>query len=673
MSGNDALRDLGQYCGILPRFYDLQGHVHPTSDETYRALLNAEGYRVETEDDCRACLHDLRTKAAGRWFPEEVIIRAQTPWNLEFGLGATWRLTDTLSGEVTAHGEPADFIALPPLVDGVYLLRASVGDRVEDVRILAAPDRLPSLQEVTGAARIWGMTLALYGLTSDVGTGLGSYGDLATVASVVGQKGGDFLGVNPVHNMGAAVEDAISPYSPSHRGFFNTEYIALDRVPGLETSPMAADYIRQIPVIFGAETSAGEIQHFAHKKRHANGLRTLFDAFVKEASDAEKQSFQAFCAEGGAHLDRFAEFESRALKFGADWRDWPEGAIGVVPEDVEFHKWLQWVANTQLADAQRSAKASGMGLGLYLDLAVGPRRDGAEAWCEADAIAPGVSTGAPPDHLSPAGQNWNLAAFSPRRLQAQNYGPLRRILAQTMRHAGVVRIDHVLGLNRSFWIPDNGAAGGYITQPFRSLLAVIKIEAARARTLVIGEDLGLVPDGFRDEMRDNGFYGYSVLQYEKQGDMFRHPDHGPAQVLSCFATHDTPTLRGYEAGRDIDWWQTLGWTDEVQAAETRTQRLRDLKALKHLGGSENDGDLAVSVTETLARSHAAMVSMQLDDVLNHVEAQNLPGTVHEHPNWRRKYDVVVEALTDAPNLTELADIMVQAGRGRGAKPSATDG
>lgn len=298
-----------------------------------------------------------------------------------------------------------------------------------------------------------------------------------------------------------------------------------------------------------------------------------------------------------------------------------------------------------------------MALGLYLDLAVGSRRDGAESWCAQTAIAQGVSIGAPPDHLSPAGQNWDLAAFAPRKLKAERYRPLRRIIAQTIRHAGIIRIDHVLGLNRSYWIPDDGSPGGYIHQPFESLLAVIKIEAARYNCAVIGEDLGLVPDGFRDTMRAHGFYGYSVLQYEKDDSgAFRTSDAGSAQVLSCFATHDTPTVKGYETGHDIGWWENLSWVDRETAENMREQRKADVSRY-----TEN-GDFNANVHGMLAGSSACLAAVQLDDVLGAKEAQNLPGTIDEHPNWRRKYDIALEDLNDAPALKAIAALMTRAGR-----------
>lgn len=326
-------------------------------------------------------------------------------------------------------------------------------------------------------------------------------------------------------------------------------------------------------------------------------------------------------------------------------------------ERLEFHMWLQWVAETQLAQAQARGKAAGMPLGLYLDFAVGSRRDGAESWCEQAAVAQGVSIGAPPDQLNPEGQNWNLTAFAPRKLRAMRYRPLRRIIAQTIRHAGIIRIDHVLGLNRSYWIPDDGSPGGYIHQPFESLLAIIKIEAERFNCAVVGEDLGLVPDGFRDTMRDNGFYGYSVLQYEKDDHGgFGETDPVATQALSCFATHDTPTVKGYETGRDIDWWEKLDWIDAQAADVMRHDRRVEVDAFR------GDSDFQDRVHGHLAHSNATLVTVQLDDVFGVVEAQNLPGTIVQHPNWRRKYDVDLCKFSLDGRLTAVASLMRSAGR-----------
>ncbi len=649
MTADGDLAALAELCGILPGYRDLQGVERDVSSATRRALLAASGVDVSDDAAIRDSLAALRRAAQERRFPEEVIVDSGAPAPLSFGEGAAWSLR--LDGEEAefAQGRPSGRIDLPPLPPGVHELTVHAPGRAETVTVLAAPKRLASVETRTGAARLWGLNAALYGVRSERNAGVGDFEDLARLAEIAGGQGAAFLGVNPLHNMGFADLTAISPYSPSHRGFLNTACIALDRIPGLREAPDMAE--------FEPIRKADAIAYRDHKRAHNRKLEALFESFAKTAALGAREDFAAFRARGGAGLAEFARFEALSEIHGSDWRTWPRDAGEAPAPRVEFHMWLQWVANAQLAAAQARAGAAGMPLGLYLDLAVGPRRDGAECWCERSAIAQGVSIGAPPDHLSPEGQNWSLAAFAPRKLKALKYAPLRRILAQTMRHAGVIRIDHALGLSRSFWIPDDGSPGGYVRQPFEALLAVIKIEAERRGCVVIGEDLGLVPQGFRETMREHGFYGYSVLQYEKDADgAFRDPGGEGGQVLSCFATHDTPTVRGYELGRDIDWWEKLNWIDAPTAEAMRRRRAAEVAAIAR------GGDFQTSVHALLARSKAALVAVQLDDVLGAAEAQNLPGTIDQHPNWRRRYAVPLEDLPGDDRLTAIAAMMRDAGR-----------
>ena len=654
MSVEHDLAALAGMCGILPDFYDLQGNLRPTSPETQKALLRANGIDVSSEEAIQTSLAALRHAQEDRWFPEEIIVQSECAAVQEFGLGASWQIRLDETDEVIAQGAPADFITVPPLSSGVYAMTATASGRTEVVTILAAPTRLPSIEDLTGSSRFWGLNLALYGLRSKRNAGIGDLADLAMIAESAGKNGAAFLGINPLHTMGHCDLKAISPYSPSHRGFWNTACIALDKIPGLD-APFDLD-------AFNTIRAAETIDYIAHKRAHSQALETLFERFTKSAESGAQDDFNAFTLKSGDDLSAFAMFEALTEIYGPDWRIWPSEREEPPKGRLAFHMWLQWVAETQRASAQMRAKAGGMALGLYLDLAVGSRRDGAESWCEQSVIAQGVSIGAPPDHLSPAGQNWDLAAFAPRKLKAQRYRPLRRILAQTIRHAGVIRIDHVLGLNRSYWIPDDGSPGGYINQPFESLLAVIKIEAERYNCTVIGEDLGLVPDGFRETMREHGFYGYSVLQYEKdQSGAFRDPNENSSQVLSCFATHDTPTVKGYETGRDIDWWEKLAWIDTPTAAHMREQRASEVAVFK------GDGDFEANIHARLAYSNASLVVVQLDDILGTQDAQNLPGTINEHPNWRRKYDVALEALKRNAALKSTAAVMQDAGRATRAK------
>ncbi len=648
MSVLDELAALSELCGILPEFYDLNGTQRRTSSETQKAMLAANGIDVSSEDAIRSSLAMLRHEQEDRWFPDEIIVQSKTEAPQHFGLGAEWHVRADGSEDIIAQGAPRDFITVPPLPSGIYVLTATASGRTETITVLAAPERLPSVEELTGKSRLWGMTLALYGLRSARNSGLGDFEDLANVAEAAAGKGASFLGINPLHNMGFCDHLAISPYSPSHRGFLNTAYIALDKIPGLDTDDLSA---------FSDLRACETVPYLAHKPAHNAALDQAYARFTMSATKDAKTAFATFKKNTASDLNDFARFEALSEIYGPDWKSWPETPKDPAKARLEFHIWMQWVANAQLTLAQARAKAAGMPLGLYLDLAVGSRRDGAEAWCAQAVLATGVSIGAPPDHLSPQGQNWNLTAFSPRKLKAQRYKALRRIVSQMIQHAGVIRIDHVLGLNRSFWIPDDGSPGAYIRQPFESLLAVIKIEAERHNCAVVGEDLGLVPDGFRDTMRHHGFYGYSVLQYEKEPDgTFRDPSALSAQVLSCFATHDTPTVKGYEIGRDIDWWHKLDWIDATTADDARAQRSAEVTAFN------GDGAFEPSIHARLAYSDAALVSVQLDDIEANPEAQNLPGTIDEHPNWRRRYSEAVETLPQNATLVSTSETMRNAAR-----------
>ena len=391
-------------------------------------------------------------------------------------------------------------------------------------------------------------------------------------------------------------------------------------------------------------------------------MQAEYDASAKSDAFARWQKAQ------GPDLADFARFEALSERHGPDFRRWPAGlrqpgpaATAEAGPRAGFHAWLQWRAETQIGAAQAAARGAGMALGLYLDLAVGPRPGGAEVWMNAETIAQGVSIGAPPDHLSPGGQSWALAAHAPGPLARAFYAPLRAMLRRLMAQSGLLRIDHALGLLRSFWIPDDGSPGGYVSQPIEALLAVIAIEAERAGCVIVGEDLGLVPEGFRDTLAQAGLYSYSVWQYEADDTgQLRPPRTLSANSLACFATHDTPTLQGFWHGEDIALWQRVGWIDPDTARTRHAHRSRQRGSLRSLCGIAPDAPaetISQAIHQTLARAPSALLAIQLDDALGLGEAQNLPGTIDEHPNWRRRLPLPVEDLTTSPGLRILEGLM----------------
>ena len=584
MNATQALDDLADRYGILPGYLDFAGIEQTTGPETKTALLRGAGLVLDSDAMIFEALADDTAKEDRRLLAAEVVIESGQPALLECPAGTEWRIVSEPQIEVCAGRAGKGGIKIPPLPSGIYGLEFAAQGSTGATTVIVAPPGLPSVDDITGTARIWGINLALYGLRSDRNTGLGDYEDLAQAAEGAVEFGAGFVGINPAHALGWRDSGTRSPYSPSHRGFLNTAHIALDGIIGLENNPAARKLLAAAELNFAPVRASETINYIEHQTQHQIILEQLFPKFMEQAEPDHRSNFNAFRLDRGRSLIEFAFFEALSEDHGADWRTWPselqdKNSAQVADAEqrlqprIRFHSWLQWLADQQLSGAQRRAKSSGMALGLYQDFAVGPRRGAAESWCESDTVARGVSLGAPPDHLSPGGQNWNIAAFAPNKLSTHKFAAQQRVIAQAIRHSGMLRIDHVLGMNRSFWIPDDGSPGGYVRQPSDVIFGIISIQAERAGIVVIGEDLGLVPEGFRKEMSRRGFYGYSVLQFEKSEKRgFAAYSDLRLRSLACFGTHDTPTMKGYWQGRDIDWWQKLGWIDQIQADRNRRDR-----------------------------------------------------------------------------------------------------
>ncbi|MXN65422.1 4-alpha-glucanotransferase [Stappia sp. GBMRC 2046] len=673
MTAPGVLETLSAKAGIFGEFRDLQNVVRPTAPETRRALLAACGLPAGTDTEARETLAALEAEEASQIIRHEIVLSCDRSCEVVVPKGTEWELV-LETGERFDAGRSSGRIGLPPLPPGVHDLHLKQAQSAQSVLLIAAPDVLPTLAG-RGMERIWGVVGTVYGLRSSRNFGLGDFADLGMMAEALAASDASFYGINPVHAPGWSDRDTISPYSPTHRGFLNIWHIAPDKTADLCACPSMTALVAEAASQFLAVRESERIDYAGHRAL----LRPLFErsykAFQAEAPDSVRADLAVFRHEGGAALEDFALFETLSERHGADWNRWPaelhcrESVTRTkkLQARMDFHIWLQWLADRQLSAAQAKACSAGMPVGLYLDLAVGSRLGGAESWCERASLAEEVSIGAPPDDLSPAGQNWNLAAYAPRKLARDRYVALRRLLRRIMRHCGLLRIDHVLGLKRSFWLPRDGSPGGYISQPFRTLAAIVAIEAHRSNTIVVGEDLGLVPDGFRDELCQLGFYGYSVLQYEKADGVLHDPSRLRKRSLACFATHDTPTLRGYWEGADIDWWERLGWIAPAEKSGKRLERDKEAAGLlaNAPAGYRNADDaegFRDAMHATLAQSPAELVAVQLDDILGEREAQNLPSTIGEHPNWLRRCPVPIEELAGFPQLEGLRTIMQKGGR-----------
>ncbi|WP_420562064.1 4-alpha-glucanotransferase [Thalassobaculum sp.] len=639
-----ALDALAAHAGIFDRYRDLAAVEHVASPDTKRALLDAMGLDVAHPGETLAW---LRAETAARSLPSAVVVKAGEPAELRVqGADVEWRLApDPRTAERLMGGRSEDgVIALPPLAVGLHVVIA----REQQTLVVTAPEAAPDLAMRGLAAPRWGVTTALYGLRSNENLGIGTYRDLAVAGEALGRQGVDFLGINPVHALGVA-SGTISPYSPTHRGFLNTTHIAPDYDAENGTALRAA---AQVDYAAGRQALDGLL-----RRAHARMDRVA------------AEDFRAFRNRSGSALQDFATFEALSLVHGADWRRWPETlkhptASAVLrfaaenEQEVEYHAYLQWLADSQLASAQRRAKGAGMALGLYVDLAIGVRPDGAEVWGEPNSFARGVSLGTPPDQFNAKGQVWGLAPMSPLGLQNDLFRPFVDTLRAVVGHAGLARIDHVLGFMRCFWVPEDGTPGAYVRYPTDLLLALTKVEAFHAGCIIIGEDLGVLPEGLRDRLAESQLYGCSVAQFERDpdGDLTR-PSEYRARTLASFSTHDTPTVRGFWQGWEIERQQTFGQLDDDTAAQARQRRDWDRRRLHWLVDGASDEPPQDIDAVQIARIHAALadgasdlIAVQLDDVFARIEQPNFPGTVDEYPNWRLKCPVAVGDLEEISAL-----------------------
>lgn len=658
---DDILNAYAAWAGILDDWYALDGTRHVTTPDTKRALLSAMGLDT-SEAAIRRHLDDIHNEASERLVASEYVVTANTETSLPVSRDTPvpWTLTteDGVTDEGTATGE----LRLPPLPAGYHELTVAGWPTF----LVAAPQSAPSPADVAGKDRMWGVTGALYALRSSRNLGLGDYRDLADLVAALGPAGADFFGINPVHALGHAA-DVISPYSPSHRQFLDTRHIALEdpRVLGVSHSAHI-DTLRHADII----------DYAAVARVRDPALRAQFGLFCSLPPDhPDVRSFEDFRNDRGEALERFCLFEAVSEGHGPDWRSWPDafgsptapGSAAFRHEhqsSMRFHAYLQWMADGQLAAAHDAAISAGMALGLYADLAVGVRPNGAEPWAEPDTFAHGVSLGAPPDYFNPDGQTWGLLPFNPQALRINRYGPFIDTIRAVARHAGMIRIDHVVGLQRCFVVPDSGDTGGYIANSLDTLLAIVKIEAWRAQCIVIGEDLGIVPEGFRERSRDHGLLGYCVMQFEREADGgYRPPETFAPATLASFGTHDTPTMAGFWSGTDIEERHRIGQIDKSERDRQYNARATErhaLGAVAILGDDADQPKLArdsrLAVHAALSRRGSALCAVQLDDIVGETRQPNMPGTIDEYPNWRVRSTVPVEDWATQSELHEVSNV-----------------
>lgn len=552
----------------------------------------------------------------------------------------------------------------------------------------AAPDGMRRLRapakayqpESLGDRGAWLLAVQLYGVRSRRNWGVGDFTDVVALLQLAAATGAAGVALNPLHTL---LSGQASPYSPSSRLHLNALAIDLERVPGFPG--LDALGVREEIARLRASEMVDYDGVAAVKMR---ALKAAHAGFREGGDSSARAEFDAFRQERGARLAKFAAFEVLWGRFRAPWWEWPlqyriptdrvlNELRATAGEQMEFHAFVQWQADRQLAHCHDLARRLSLPIGLYLDIAVGVIPDGADAWSEQHTLLRSLTVGAPPDLYNPAGQSWGLASFHPAALVCSDFALLRETLRASMRYAGAVRLDHVLGLNRVFVVPQGCDArqGTYVRFPLEAMTAVIAQESVAAKCLVIGEDLGTVPEGFRDVMADWGLWSYRVTLFERgHGGAFHSPDAYPAQALVTFNTHDLPTFVGWHGGRDLAVKRDIG----VDAGESEHERAEARRALGEVlarGGLGPESSFT-DVARWMARTPSRLLVISAEDVLGVADQPNMPGTINEYPNWRRKLPRDVEDIATDGQLWAVADVLAAEGRasgGQGRRASGVNG
>jgi len=588
-------------------------------------------------------------------------------------------------------------VDLPP---GYHRLGVTLGTEAARCALIVSPPECHEPPAIVQGGRLWGVAVQLYTLRSRDNWGIGDFGDLMQLIRWLAPRGAGFIGLNPLHALAPADPGHSSPYSASSRHCLNVMYIAVPAIPEFNGCAAAraitagAQFVDRLRTLRMARLV--DYRGVAAVKFEVLELlfRDFCDRHLSAGTDRAAQ-FRAFVARGGAQLQSHARFDALDQHFRATaatasgWMNWPEEYRDVNgtaardfaathPRKVEFYLYLQWLAHDQLTAAQSLARELGMPIGLYGDYAVGANPSGSETWVDRASYRMGAEIGAPPDPLALKGQGWGIPPQDPFVMETQQLLGFVHLIRNNMRYYGALRLDHVMSLCRLWWVPagDSPTDGAYVHYPLHQLLTVLALESARARCLVVGEDLGVVPDEMRRAMPEFGLYHYKVLLFEKDGGRFRRPDEFVRRALGTVTTHDMPTLRGFWEGRDIDLRRRLNLypSKEIEDDVVR-ERERDraslLEALREQGlspaspalpGEPYTAELANALHLYLARSPTMLVAMQIEDLLGMADPVNVPGTDREYPNWQRKLTEDIEDLSGRTDLDESLAAIARARR-----------
>ncbi len=672
--GAGALVELAEAHGVSTSYWSFYGDRVEVPATTLRAVLRAMGVAAETDAEAGRSLQDAQEQPWRTLLPDSLVVREGTgELFVSVADGHDVRLSVLLEDGTRRELDIPDQHPEARTIDDALVWRVRVTlpvdlplgwhelhaverehdaiTREDACALVVAPDRLPAPpSRPDHGGRSWGLMAQLYSVRSRGSWGIGDFADLRDLGVIAGERGADFLLVNPIHAAEVTPPIEPSPYLPATRRFVAALYIRPDDIP--EAGQLSPENRAHVDLVHTRIAATNADPSRIDRDAAWAAKRAALAAIFAVPRSAERQrSFEEFTAHEGQPLADFALWcalqEHDARREGeAAVRDIHSAAVAELraqlAETVEFYAWLQWVADEQLAAAQAAATASGMRIGIMHDLAVGVHPDGSDTWSLPDAYAIGATVGAPPDMYNQQGQNWSQPPWLPAALARLGYAPLRDLVRGLLRHAGALRIDHIIGLFRLWWIPDGlGAASGtYVRYDHEAMVGVLMLEAYRAGAVVIGEDLGNVEPWVREYLAARGILGTSVLWFEYLDGALRAPERYREGVLATVNTHDLPPTAGYLAGEHVELRARLGLLEEPveQARESarheRADVLRLLRERGLVGEDPTEEEIVTALHVYLAASPSRLLGVALVDAVGERRTQNQPGTYREYPNWQ---------------------------------------
>ena len=668
-----SLGELASRYGVATEYQDWTGRHVDVPETTLIAVLAALGVPAATEDERSEALASHDREHWTRSLPPTIIARSDSEssfwvhvthgepvglWirledgSVRAGLRQLendtppYDLGDRLVGEAT-------FELPPDLPLGYHRLYLQAGSSESSAPLIVVPAKL-ELPLRLGGKRIWGLATQLYSVQSERSWGVGDLTDLTDLAVWSGANhGAGYILVNPMHAAAPVAPMEPSPYLPTSRRYVNPLYLRPEAIPEFAEVGRRSRIRRRRLELQKEARHADLIDRDAAWDAKRDVLETVYRV---ERSAGRQLAYEAYRAREGRSLDDFAIWCALAERHGPDWHRWPKkftrpsgtavaGFAAKHAETVDFHRWLQWQLDDQLATAQSTALRAGMELGIMHDLAVGVDPNGADAWAMQDVLALGVTAGAPPDEFNQLGQDWSQPPWRPDQLVSQGYEPFRAMVNAILRHASGVRVDHIIGLFRLWWIPKGAlpTEGTYVRYDHEAMIGILALEAHRAEAVVVGEDLGTVEPWVRDYLARRGLLGTSILWFE----LDRDGDGGPLAAqrwreycLSSVTTHDLPPTAGYLAGEHVRLRAELGLLTrpvEEELADDRSEQsawVAELRRAGLLGEKPGVDDTVLGLYRYLGRTPSRLLGLSLADAVGEMRTQNQPGTTDEYPNWR---------------------------------------